>query len=188
MFHRTILSLAILTTQLSCNFNSQIKDKVETTEKDAKVAMDSELSSIKADFSKAYELLLLRQLDSTLSTKTKNIYKEINSTTKFIDSLRLEMNKLNNMETENVELVRSLFLENGIGDSIMEKLKDSYQLAINSTTSEADKLRLIKVQTTFSEETKKHAFQMNSPLGVSILLFGFESELLKDAMSCFNKM
>ena len=188
MTHRTILSLAVLTTLLSCNFSNQIKDEANSTEKTAKIAMDAELYSVKADFSKAYEMLRHRQLDSSFSTQSSTIYQEINSTVKYLDSLRLEMDKLDNMAPENVKLVRYLFLEKRIGDSIMQKLNYSYQLIINSTTAKADKLRFIEVQATFSEETKKNSFQLNSPFGVSILLFGFESELFKHGTICFNKM
>jgi hypothetical protein len=90
------------------------------------------------------------------------------------------MNKLDNMDTRNIELVKDLFLNYGLGDSVFNKVKQSYSLASEIASADTTKLRLMEVRETFSEEMKKHFFGLNNPLGVNMILYGVELELIKD--------
>jgi hypothetical protein len=88
------------------------------------------------------------------------------------------------MDTKNIELVKQMFLNNGIGDMVFKRVKQSYSITIAIAFADTTKTRLRKVQETFSEETKKQFFGLNSPLGVAMILYGIESELIKDGSRC----
>lgn len=167
----------------SCDFGSQIKETVGNSVKNSKVEMESEISLSKSEFGKLYEEVCKHSHDSTFVNKAGNLYFSIIKTSKYIDSLRIEMSKLDEMDTKNVELVKQMYIHNGIGDSIFNKVKLSYSLVIDMTSVDTDKLRLEKTRETFSEETKKQFFELNNPLGVNMILYGIESELIKDGTS-----
>jgi len=182
---RTIFTLMVMAL-LSCNFRNEIKENANNAEKEAKGTMKSELASAKTDFSDAYEKYFPRLSDSALSTNTTKLYQETITSLNYIDSLRQEMDKLDNVDIKNIESIKTTFLEKGIADSVINKVKYCYWLAINLTQAESVKKRLLEVEAEYSDETKKHLFEINSPMGVSMILFGIEIELLKDGTTWFS--
>ena len=94
------------------------------------------------------------------------------------------MDELDDIDTKNIELIKQMFLYDGIGDSVFTKVKHSYLLTIDISVADTTKTRLKKVTETYSDETQKQFFQKNGPLGVNMILYGIESELIKDATRC----
>ncbi len=181
---QTLIILTILTPLIGCNFNEQLKNKVDSGVKDAKLEMDADISNAKSDFKKSFNLMLKQSNDSLLTTKVIDLYSRVTKTYLYIDSLRKFMDKLDDMDTKNIGLIRQMFLYDGIGDSIFANVNHSYSLTIDIALADTTKTRLKNVTETYSDETKKQFFQQNSPVGVNMILYGIESELLKDGTRC----
>lgn len=59
------------------------------------------------------------------------------------------------MDLSNIELLERKFLDRGLADSILNKVKHSYSLSIDIALADTTKARLKKITETYSEETKK---------------------------------
>jgi hypothetical protein len=184
MTRPTLIILTILTTLIGCDFSKQVKDKVDNSIKEGKVEMDTDISNAKSDFAESFNRALGESKDSSFSDNVTDLYSNVSKTSKYIDSLRKEMDKLDGMDTKNIELIKQIFLYNGIGDSVFVKVKHSYSLTIDIAVADTTKARLRKVKETYTEESKKQFFELNGPLGVNMILYGIESELIKDATRC----
>ena len=121
MTRQTFIIFTILTTLIGCNFSEQVKNKVDSGVNDAKLEMDEDIFSAKSDFEKSFNQTLKQSKDSVLTAKVSDLYSSVTMTSLYIDSLRKAMDKLDNMETKNIELIKQMFLFNGIGDSISWK-------------------------------------------------------------------
>lgn len=183
---RQLLLIFIATTVLvSCNiFSNNIKENVDEGVNEAKAEMNIDISNAKTALTETCKKAMDNMKDSILINKITVLHSSINLTSKYIDNLTTEMEKLDNNNTDNVDLIKRTYLYNGIGDSLFNKVKTSYTLAIDIALHDTTKLRLTKVHDTFTEENKKLYFELNSPLGVSMVLYGIESELLKDGARC----
>ncbi|GAA0879034.1 hypothetical protein GCM10009119_20020 [Algoriphagus jejuensis] len=184
MARQTLIILTILTTLIGCNFSEQVKNKVDSDVKEAKLEMDADISNAKSDFEKSFNQTLKQSKDSILTAKVVDLYSRVTKTSLYIDSLRKAMDKLDDMDTKNIELIKQMFLYDGIGDSVFAKVKKSYSLTIDIAVADTTKTRLKNVTETYSDETQKLFFQQNSPLGVNMILYGIESELIKDGTRC----
>jgi hypothetical protein len=180
MTRQTPIILTILISLFGCDFSKQVKERVDNEVKDAKVEMESDISLAKSDLEKSYNQMLQQSNDSGLSIKVTYFYSSIIKTSRYIDSLRAEMNKLDEMDTKNIDLIKDMFINNGLGDSVFNQVRQSYSLAVDIATADTTKSRLKNVRETYSEETKKQFFELNNPLGVNMILYGIESELIKD--------
>ena len=121
--------------------------------------------------------------DSVFSVKVAELHSDLTKTAKYIDSLRIELDKLDDMDTKNIDLIRQMFITDGIGDTIFNKVKHSYSLTIQMALTDKLRSRLKKVQDTYTGETRNQLFGLNGPLGVNMILSGIESELIKDGTS-----
>lgn len=184
MTRHLLLILTILTSLIGCDFSKKIKETVDSRVKDDKVEMNKNISESKFDFTKSYNQTISHLKDSSLSVNVDALYSSVFKTSKYIDSLRTEMDKLDEMDTRNVELIKQIFLYDGIGDSVFNKVRYSYSLTIDIAVADTTKTRLRKVKETYNEETQKLFFELNSPLGVNIILYSIESELIKDGTRC----
>ncbi len=184
MARRTLIILSVLTALFGCDFSNQVKETVDNDIKDAKVAMGLDISKAKSDFTESYHQALREIKDSNFLEKVTDLYSNITKTSNYIDSLRVEMDKLNNLDTRNVEVVTDMFLHRGTGEMVFTKVKQSYSIAIEVAFPDTTKIRLRKVHETFSEEAKQDLFGLSSPLGVNMILYGIESELIKDGFWC----
>lgn len=186
MTRLTIISLTLLTTLLSCDFSGQVKDSVDKKVSYARIEMSNDLNNTKSGFEDTYRQVSVQSNDIIFLTKIANFYSSLTMTSKYIDSLRAEMDKLDNMDTKNVELIKEKFLFEGVADSVFNKMRQSYSLAIDIAVAETTKLRLKKVLETYNEEMKKQLFGLSSPLGVNMILYGIQSELIKDGTSSLS--
>lgn len=142
--------------------------------------MQSDVSDAKIAFRDTYQNALQVSSDSAVIGKIKNLYTFIDETTKYIDSLKSEMNKLDDKDLKNTDLIKKIFLNDGVGDSVFNKVKLSYSFAIEIALADTTKSRLKKAQDIYTTETKKQFFELNGPLGVNMILYGIESELIKN--------
>ena len=176
-----IIILTVMATFISCgNMIQKTNEQVENSIKTSKLVMDSDVVKEKEIFSKTYRIAFQSTTDTLVSQKITQLYSEIYITAIYIDSINSKVNKLDNKDMRNSKFIKEVFLNEGIGDSIFNKVKASYTNAINIALSDTAKSRLKKVQDTYTNETKKQFFEMNEPFGVSMILYGIESELIKD--------
>ncbi|MFN0202574.1 MAG: hypothetical protein ACKVTZ_13705 [Bacteroidia bacterium] len=180
MIRQSLIILTFLTSFFGCNFSDQVKERVNNGVKDAKVEMEADISLAKSDFKKSYRQTLQLSNDTVLSIKLTDFYSNLTKTSIYIDSLRIEISKLDNMDTKNVELMNFMFMNNGLGDRVFNQVRQSYSLAIDIAIADSTKTRLRTVRETYSAESKKQFFELNSPLGVNLILCGIESELIKN--------
>lgn len=185
MKKQLLIILTISTTLFACNFSKQIKDKADNDIKSVKVAMDSDMSNAKTEFSKLYNQALQQPRDSVFSTNANDLYWSITNTLEYIDSLRIEMDKLDYMNVKNMEVIQRMFLYKGIGDSVFNKIKYSYSLAAQIALADSSKSRLIKVREGFTRDKKILLFEVQTPLGVNMILHGIEMDLIKDGSKSF---
>lgn len=180
MPRQTLIILTILISLFGCDFRKEVRERIDNGVKDVKSKMEYDISLAKSDLAKSYNQMLQESSDSVLSMKATAVYLSLVKTSTYIDSLRGEMNKLDDMDIRNVELVKNMFINNGLGDSLFNQVRKSYSLAVDIAPADTLKSRLKNVRETYSEETKKQFFESNGPLGVNMVLYGIESELIKD--------
>jgi hypothetical protein len=180
MTRQTFIILTILISLFGCDFSKQVNERLDNEIKDFKSEMEYDISLAKSELAKSYNQMLQKSDDSVLSRKATAVYLSLIKTSKYIDSLRVEMNKLDDKDIRNVESVKNMFINNGLGDSVFNQVRKSYSLAVDIAPADTMKSRLKNVRETYSEETKKQFFEWNGPLGVNMALYGIESELIKD--------
>lgn len=159
---------------------------VEKNVDDAKTEMDSEIIAETKKFKESYELVIQQSTDNVFMSKVSTLHHEASTVVQYIDSLRQEMKKLDNADTRNVETIRNIFINNSIGDSVFYKIKKTYRSAIDLASKETTRRMIEQHNTMLSLETQKHSFELNSPLGVSMLLFGLELQLIQDVTQVLN--
>jgi hypothetical protein len=178
---KSYLVLILITTLVSCgDISKNIEETVDNGIKDTKTEMTSDIANSKGTFTETYKNIILGSTDSLVIKKITKFYFNINETSKYIDSLKTEINKLDDKELKNTDLIKKIFLNDGIGDRVFDRVKSSYTFAIDIALADTAKRRLKKTQDIYTAETKKQFFESNGPLGVNMLLYGIESELLKD--------
>ncbi len=188
MKRHTLIIFIILITLIGCdNMVRNANEQVENSIKTSKMAMDLDVVSAKKTFAEMYDKALQNKPDSIVSEKITDLYLKINQTSQYIDSLQFEINKLDDKDLQSSTLIKKIFLNNQIGDSIFNKVRLAYGKAIEISIINTTKSRLKKVQDTYNAETKKQFFEMNGPLGVSMILYGIESELIKDGTKSLSE-
>lgn len=177
------LPLLTLTLLLGCNslgghIEQQVDSKVETAKQD----MNTAVEKLKQDFTAAYQAAEKSNGDKLALQNLQTFKATLSSTENYLDSLKIEMDKLDEMDVHNVELVKSTFLFKGAGDSIINKLNSTIATAQAVAKTEkqkaainalSDSLRIAPNPDTWKEQT----FGMTNPLGASMILYGLRTEL-----------
>ena len=101
------------------------------------------------------------------------------------------MQKLDKSDRNNTELVKQIFLADGIADTLFDKLKLSYTLAEAIALTPDKKLAIRKSRANAlnepnTDQRKVQYFGMNMPLGTAMILYGFETELLKAGLESLD--
>lgn len=180
---RTFIALTLLF--CGCNFaekksNEFVEETVESTE-----------SNMNLDYQNSLDLYMLRYKQQLIKLKDTTIiseYVKFNNTfincLNYVDSLRVEMGLLGKKNIENSELINDIFVKQGIADSLFYKIKLSYSLGESIVKLDFDKneIRNARIKILNEPNTmqmKKQLFGLNNPLGVSMILYGYEVELFK---------
>lgn len=179
------LPLLTLTFLLGCNnLGSHIEQNVDSNIATAKQDMDAEVEKSKQDFIAAYQIAE-KSSDDKLALQTFKA--NLISADNYLDSLKTEMDKLDEMDVHNVELVKSTFLYKGAGDSIIYKLNNTIATAQAVAKTEkqkaaikasGDSLGIAATPDTWKEQT----FGLTNPLGASMILYGLRAELYNIGM------
>lgn len=178
-----ILPLLTITIFFSCNnLSEHIEQQVDKEVETSKQYMDAE-----ADKSKNNFLILVRaakksQNDHSEQQQLHELETIITGTDNFLDSLKTEMDKLDELDVRNMELVKSTFLYKSIGDSIISKLTRSIAIAQTIAKTEKQKAAIKALSDTLGiqpnpEKWKEQTFGLNNSLGASMILYGLRMEL-----------
>lgn len=169
----------------SCdNIDERINQTVDAGIKNTKAQMDKDVLNAKAIFKNKYDSIVSKAQEPQKS-EIQGAFLSITNSAEFIDNLRGEMDKLNETNTDDINLIRELFITKGQADSVFNKLNNSYTLAQKISRTESNKIAIKKISDNslnFSNGVngwKNQFFQQNTPFGTEMILFGLETELLK---------
>lgn len=178
-----ILPLLTLTLLLGCNslgghIEQQVDSKIETAKQD----MNAEVENSKQDFIAAYQTIEKSKNDKLAQQNLQTFKATITSTDNYLDSLKKEMDKLDEMDVHNVELVKSTFLYKGAGDSIIAKLNNTIATAQVVARTEKHKAAIKASSVSLGiaptpNAWKEQTFGMTNSLGASMILYGLRTEL-----------
>ena len=146
--------------------------------------MDAEIEKSKKNFIALYQAAENGQSDNLTVQKLQEFQATIIRTDNYLDSLKKEMDKLDEMDVNNVQLVKSTFLYKGASDTIINKLKGSISAALIVAKSEKQKAAIKVASDTLGIEPnadtwKEQAFGLTNPLGANMVLYGLRTELYK---------
>ena len=168
----------------SCDIEQNIKETITDTSEQAAIMLADSVEYEKENFNNICQASINVVTDTITVKKINALHFSITTTSKYIDSLRKVMNKLDNMGVKNNETVKEIFLDNGVGDSLFNKLNSSIILAENIATNQTIKSSVKNIGDNMllqrnPNEFKNQYFSLNSTGGVSWLLSGMEIELFK---------
>lgn len=152
----------------------------------AKGDMRAEVKKAKEDFIAHYQTARNRWPDSLDNRTLQELEFSIISTDSYLDSLKREMDELDEMDAHNVNLVKTTFLYKGAGDSIINKLRRSIAASQNAARTEQQKFAIKAASDSLFFETsdrwKEQMFGLTNPLGASMIIYGLQTELYKIGM------
>ena len=186
-----IMSLCLFLIVGCDSFTNYVNKKVDIKVKETKALMVADMEKSKTDFIEIYQNVVLNISDTLKGRKMQIFYSVFMETLNFIDSLKTEMNKLNESDLNNVEFIKETFLSKGVGDTLFNKLKLSYSLAMDIALTEPKKSEIKTSRDKIlnepnTDQRKNQYFSLNSPNGVSMILYGMECELLNSGKISFD--
>ena len=137
------------------------------------------------------KIAFIKQIRKRFSGKTDLAYKQrlmqfkeaVLNTSSFLDSLRRELSKLDDMDVKNVEFVKGMFVYQGMGDSIQNKMKRNTLLAEGLVVDPGKKSTIRSLNNNLfkysGNEWNMLNFGFTGPLGAHMILNGIEDELYK---------
>ncbi|RPD43445.1 hypothetical protein [Paracnuella aquatica] len=182
------LPLLTLLLLLSCNnLSGHIEQQVDSKVATAKQDMNSEVEKAELDFIAAYQIAKKRDGDKLQLQNLQTFKTTIASADDYMDSLKTEMDKLDEMDVQNVEQVQSTFLYKGVGDSIINKLNRILAAAQVVARTEEQKVAIKVMSDSLGMEPnpdawKEQVFGLTNPLDVSMVLYGLRIELYRIGM------
>ena len=146
-------------------------------------SIDDQTRNDKRDFENQIQEQFANNTDPACKQRLMRFKESVLNTSSFLDSLRKELNKLDDMEVKNIELVRDIFISQGIGDSVQNKIKRNTSMAESIAEDVGNKAIIRSLRKNLFQdnpiEWNKHNFGLTGPLGAKIILYGMEEELYK---------
>ncbi len=157
------------------------------TDKVVEKAFQENSINVDSDYKKSLDTLRLMYEKSVINIKKDDSIKAIHSfyilikqNLSYIDSLKVEIQK---SDSSGNEIGRNSFINNGISDSVYNRILMLYSLAeslatVQNCKNEIQKERHAVLNEYASSQTKEQLFAMNTLWGISMVLYGFEKELI----------
>lgn len=178
-----IVTSLFLVYLLSCNslsehFQQHIGEQVNNSKKEMRLEIERE----KQDFLDQFKKVIGNKNDRNSGSELHSLKNGIIISARFFDSLENEMDKLDNLDLKNIQLVKNIFIYNGIGDTIQLKVKSCAAMAQRIAKSTKGKAIIQSIQDSlFSgyhpDKWNELMFGQTSPLGASITLSGLQADL-----------
>ena len=182
---KIIILTIIILSLYRCSYFApdKVRQDIEANFGDVELEMDSGYSKAKKAFNIKYERLLQAKIDSIDKKNIIFFYNQTLGTLNYIDSLKLEINKLDDEDFKNISVIKKMFVTDGIGDTVFSKLKLSYELAESISISPKTKSTINKSKVNMLQETNlaDYYFGLDGPKAALMTLYAFEKELLKVA-------
>jgi len=179
------ISLIALTLLLGCNnLTDHIENQVDRNIETSKAEMNAEVQRAKEDFTARLRMAIQNELDNSNMRKLYELQFSIVSTDSYLDSLKKEMDKLDENDVRNVDFVRATFVYKGVGDSIIKKVKGSILTALNAAKSERQKSEIKSASDSLFWEPsvdtwKEETFGLTNPPGASMIIYGLQTEIYR---------
>lgn len=159
---------------------SKTKEELETDVALSAVEMNTSYLSAKDTLDFRYRIALDKAKDSTIKENLKLCYFAANRTLNYLDSLRIETQKLGDSDNH---VIKKSFLDEGLADSIFNKVIIVYSdIEKVAPTNEIKALikesRLNMLGEPNINQRKSQYFGLNTGLGASMIIYGIEMELL----------
>lgn len=172
---------------LSCNIQQterEIKGQINDAIEDVEMDIEVELDKNKSDFQQHYQKALTNAIDTAERRQLAALETTVSGTSKYLDSMRQEMNSLDVTDVNNWEYVRIGFLYKGVGDTLLSRLNSTAALAINTARTPTTKAAIKSVSDSLLLEQdpykwKANKFESMNSLGASMILYDLQTELLK---------
>lgn len=144
--------------------------------------MRNDIQKARDNFTALYQAQAKDSANSLHRQQLLQLYRVVGDTGDYLDSLKLEMDKMNEMEVNNSYKVKAIFMYKGAGDSIINKFNRTISMAmVLAKTEEQKALIAAASQNLFNEadpnKWKENQFGMLSSLGASMIIYGFQSQL-----------
>lgn len=168
----------------SCSgFSSkEIEEKVEENVKLSESDMVKKYNRSKDTLDLLFQNVIQSVRGSSSLNNIQKFYAKEIETLNFIDSLRNALGQLDKMDLNNVENIKENFIKNGLADTVFYKCNEVYYLAEKAALSLEMKNEIKKSNNNLLgnfEQKKQQYFGLNNSLGVSMILYGFQEELIK---------
>jgi hypothetical protein len=198
---RQLIILTIITLLTGCgNFSDNVDKTIDNAQKEANETLANDSKRDLKLLGDAYQKALTKTVDTAMTGKIKAAYASIITTTRYMDSLKVELKKYEK-DPKSSELVEDIFIRNGIADSIFRKLKYSFDLSSEIAQTESAKTDINKRCANIVDETNDKSpnsltskkflfFKLHSPEMEIWTLYGFESELVNcgiEGLTDFNE-
>lgn len=166
-----------------CGSVSEESDKIiDTVHNVVSAEMNLDFKVLLDRYNDEYKKVVAQTSDSVYLKDLHSFDSVFLNCVSFTDSLKKEVDKLDKIDPKSVELIKTIFIKQGVADTLFSKIKTTYELAEsisnlteNKKAIKAARLRILNEPNT--GQLKNHLFGLNNPPGVSMILYGFEYEL-----------
>jgi len=153
--------------------------------------MNVEVEKSKQDFIAAYNTVEKSTAEKLVQQDLQIFRETFSNADHYLDSIKTEMDKLDEMDVHNMELVKSTFLYKGVGDTIVSKMKASVAAAQSVARTEAQRAAIKNASDSLgiapnTDRWKEQTFGMANTLGASMILYGLRTELYKIGMEALR--
>lgn len=180
--------LFIMLVLFSCdNLSTNVEQAVDENISDSKAEMNNKIEKSKIKFINKYTKAINNNNDVKVRQNLQELHSSITQTATYLDSFKREMDRLDAIDEDNVEHVKRIFLYNGVGDSVFNKLKRSIAIAEEITLNQQSKIAIKNMRDSIFNKPdinkwREGYFRLTNPLGASMVLYGFQSELYRIGM------
>ncbi|RYZ21943.1 MAG: hypothetical protein EOO10_22060 [Chitinophagaceae bacterium] len=189
-----ILTLLLVFSLIAC---TQAKNKTTTADGqdsevvDAKKELQDSLSIFKAQYLTVYEDRVANATEASRKEAIRAFNNVLMNVTGYMDSLWAYVDTMDYNAENNIYLMRSKFVEERLGDTLYNRLNGFFEQARKVAPSSAHPVIDAKQNGIFHNQDvngwKRQNFWLVNPLGVGILLYGFQSAVLKTAYQTKSK-
>lgn len=174
---------------ISCNYfnSSETQKKIKEGIAEANDSLKQNYINERTLLKTGYQNIFNKIKDSTISRKINTYYSDLNNLIVCMDSLK------KGVDTSNISITKDnpTVFNNGTKYDLFLKIRKSYLLAsgIARTDQRQREITKSKENLLFSSDTKQlidFYFGQNEAQQETWILYGFESELMKIGIGCFN--
>jgi len=171
--------------------NQQTKKTADVNMNAAKRMMKSDDNISKDHFEGIYKTCLDNTKDSVRRLQILLFRRVIYMTENYLDTLIIGLDTLDRNNVRSIHYVDSLFIDRGEGDRVFNRITAVFQAAYSLSSNVIKKDSIQKMSSKiFNEQTaekwKKEQFEMAGPMGASILIHIFKSQIFQVGEICLK--